>query len=108
MLAIPNLANVVADSKPMPRIETASGPLSTATLAIQGMTCEACEGHIRDSLVAVPGVKAAEVDFKTASARVTFVKGNVPSPKLVEAVRRAGYKATVESREPNVAAKGHQ
>ncbi|MFA5933181.1 MAG: heavy metal translocating P-type ATPase [Microgenomates group bacterium] len=65
------------------------------SLSLSGMHCTSCAGIIEKSLKKVPGVKEAHVNFTAEKASV-LVDSNLPSKdSLLEAVRKAGYKATV-------------
>lgn len=67
-------------------------------LAIDGMTCEACSGHIRTALVQVPGVEHVTVSYEDRKATVRVNVEMPPSvDALVQAVETAGYKATIEN-----------
>lgn len=64
-------------------------------LSLSGMHCTSCAGIIERSLKKVPGVKEAHVNFTAEKASV-LVDSNLPSKdSLLEAVKKAGYKATV-------------
>lgn len=70
------------------------------TLKIEGWTCRSCEKDIRRALLAVPGVKAAEVSYARGGAVVTIEPGQVGSEQLVQAVEKTStllstYHATV-------------
>jgi copper chaperone CopZ len=72
----------------------------TITLKIDGWTCRSCEKDIRRALLAVPGVKAAEVSYARGGAVVTTEPGRVSVEQLIQAVEKAGtvlsdYRATV-------------
>lgn len=60
------------------------------TLRIEGMTCAACVLRVEKALAAVPGVTSASVSLATETARIT---GDVPLPRLIEAVEGTGYDA---------------
>lgn len=62
-------------------------------LDIQGMTCASCVARVEKRLQLVPGVDAA-VNLATESAKVQAPAG-VRDDALVEAVKSAGYDATV-------------
>jgi len=62
------------------------------TLRISGMTCASCVRRVERALGRVDGVDTASVNFATETARVTL-SGDVPLPRLVEAVEHAGYRA---------------
>ncbi len=67
--------------------------METITLKVEGMMCEHCKKHVYDSLIAVKNVKEVTVslDKKTAT-----IKGeNLNSQELIEAVNKAGYKASL-------------
>ncbi len=75
-------------------------PAETITLKIDGWTCRSCEKDIRRSLLAVLGVRAAEVSYARGGAIVTTEAGRVSHDQLVKAVESASsllstYHATV-------------
>lgn len=93
MLAFPWLSAALAgDRSPAPAAAARASAVETITLRIEGMTCKACEGHIRVALLKVPGVVAADVDYQTASARVTFQRGKATTGQLRQAVAKTGYR----------------
>lgn len=95
MLAFPQISTVLAESgRRAPERRVASGPVETASLAIKGMTCEACAGEIRQALLKLPGVASADVDYRTASARVSFEPRRVSGDQLKQAVAKTGYSVT--------------
>lgn len=59
------------------------------TLAVNGMTCQACEASIRAELESTPGVATCEVRRGQQRAYVV-VDAATPDSTLVAAVRRAG------------------
>ncbi|PTU76381.1 heavy metal translocating P-type ATPase [Pseudomonas mangrovi] len=66
-------------------------------LPIQGMTCASCAGRIERALVGLAGVNSVQVNL--ASDSVTLRAPADALPRLVEAVREAGYQVPVEERE---------
>lgn len=62
-------------------------------ISIPGMSCQACASTIKRALMAVPGVKSAEVDPLLRKADVSFNPSKVELGKLIEAIERAGYEA---------------
>lgn len=72
----------------------------TITLKIEGWTCRSCEKDIRRALLAVPGVRAADVSYPRGGAIVAVEPGRVSPDQLIKAVEGAGtllstYHATV-------------
>ncbi len=68
------------------------GRTETMELAVSGMTCGNCVGHVADALRGVPGVKRADVDLDGGAATVV-VKPGTDRAALVAAVAEAGYAA---------------
>ena len=59
-------------------------------LSVKGMMCEHCKARVEKAIFGVPGVLAASVDLKAASAEVTG-DGTLSAEALAKAVRDAGY-----------------
>lgn len=63
-----------------------------ATVCISGMTCASCELLLEKKLKAVHGVKAADVDHKTGTARITARADSLPSfERIASVIEKAGY-----------------
>ena len=79
-------------------VEGAGYRLATdgVTLAVDGMSCASCVGHVEEALLEVSGVLSAEVNLATGQVRVTHT-GDVPARRLAQAVEAAGYGAEVAS-----------
>ena len=87
-------------------VETRPSPAEVATaesaaprpqrvnLDITGMSCSSCVHHVEQALSGVPGVAAATVNLATEKAEVVLASPTAPQA-LVDAVRAAGYEATV-------------
>ncbi|MDP2135286.1 MAG: heavy metal translocating P-type ATPase [Sulfuritalea sp.] len=69
-------------------------PPATVELAIGGMTCAACAARIEKQLNKLPGVEAT-VNFASEKAHVRYVPGLSDAVRLVAAVVKTGYTATV-------------
>lgn len=61
-----------------------------ALLSVGGMGCNNCAARVRNGLLALDGVYAADVFLHMAVAEVLFDRNRVSTEMLVEAVRRAG------------------
>ncbi|MEG2931565.1 MAG: heavy metal translocating P-type ATPase, partial [Ruthenibacterium sp.] len=59
---------------------------------IVGMTCSACSAHVEKAARAVPGAQEVSVNLLTNSMTLT---GTAAPEKIIEAVQRAGYAASV-------------
>ena len=65
---------------------------------IEGMTCEACAAGLEPRLRAVPGVRAARVDYAKREARVSTAPGAVEATveTVCRAVAEPGYRAELK------------
>ena len=70
--------------------------MSRIALDISGMTCAACSSRVAKALSRVDGVEDAEVNLALERANIEL-KGEVTPEKLIEAVEKAGYGATLRS-----------
>ena len=68
--------------------------LEPRTFKVTGMTCNACVNSVERSLNSMPGVSAT-VNFAAEKASVLFDNSISNSNSLVEAVKKAGYKAEI-------------
>jgi Cu2+-exporting ATPase len=67
--------------------------LGQSRLLLSGLHCAACAGLIEDALLAVPGVREAEVSGAAQRATVLWDPQATQPSWLVRAVQRAGYGA---------------
>ena len=67
----------------------------TATLAVAGMTCEACPITVKKALTRVSGVSRAVVDFDKRLVIVDFDDAKTSLLQLTQATTQAGYPSTV-------------
>ena len=70
--------------------------MTTVALDITGMTCAACSSRVEKVLSRLDGVDRAEVNLALERATVELA-GDMAPEKLVAAVERAGYGATVRA-----------
>ena len=82
---------------------TTQNPDREYTFNILGMTCASCVARVEKALLAVPGVRTANVNIATESATATTDTG-VGADPLMAAVRKAGY--DVATQEIGLAIKG--
>lgn len=68
------------------------------TLGVEGMTCAACQAHVERALRGTPGVTSASVNLMTHSARVVYEPDVARLEALFEAVREAGYDASLPAK----------
>ena len=64
--------------------------MTTATYAINGMTCDHCVRAVTTEVAMVPGVTGVHVDLAAGTATVT-ADGPVADADIAAAVSEAGY-----------------
>ncbi|MDA0771146.1 MAG: heavy metal translocating P-type ATPase [Chloroflexi bacterium] len=64
------------------------------TLAIGGMTCASCVGHVEKALASVEGVRSANVNLATERATIEYVPGVTGISAMRHAVEDSGYSVT--------------
>ncbi|UZD96082.1 heavy metal translocating P-type ATPase [Pseudomonas corrugata] len=69
-------------------------PAQTLELTIEGMTCASCVGRVERALGKVPGVNRVSVNLANERAHLELL-GQVDPQTLIDAVKRAGYEASV-------------
>ncbi|HEY9180711.1 MAG TPA: heavy metal-associated domain-containing protein [Candidatus Baltobacteraceae bacterium] len=60
------------------------------TIGVTGMTCQNCVRHVTEALNALPGVRSAQVDLPSGSARLETDR-ELPAAELKAALDEAGY-----------------
>ncbi|AMZ72807.1 MULTISPECIES: heavy metal translocating P-type ATPase [Pseudomonas] len=94
------LARVQAPEGSLPALKQAveqagySVPVHTLELNIEGMTCASCVGRVERALGKVDGVNKVSVNLANERAHLELL-GQVDPQNLIDAVKRAGYDATV-------------
>ncbi len=67
---------------------------------VRGMTCPSCEGHVAKALKSIEGVQSVEIPgWESAEAELVAEEG-IDAEAFSEAVRNAGYGASVRARQP--------
>jgi copper chaperone CopZ len=64
--------------------------MATATIIVQGMSCQHCVDAVTRELSAVPGVTGVTVELESGSVTVTSDRTLAPN-EMVTAVESAGY-----------------
>lgn len=65
-------------------------------LMIQGMNCMHCVGSVEKALTDLSGTEKVKVQLKKEQATVKYDSNTVTPAQLIEAVREAGYEATIK------------
>lgn len=67
--------------------------------AVTGMTCSACSSHVEKSVGKLPGMNEVMVNLLTNSMQVVYDEKLCDENKVIEAVEKAGYGASLSSAE---------
>lgn len=71
-------------------------------LKIEGMHCPSCELITKEELGELDGVSNISVDFKTGIAELILDDSKNTQADIIEAIKRAGYKAEIKSETKNL------
>ena len=71
-----------------------AAPSESVTLDVKGMDCATCPITVKTVLKKQAGVADVKVDFKKATAEITFDPGKVSREKLAQVVTEAGFPST--------------
>lgn len=77
-------------------------------LSIQGMSCASCAGRVEKALRNTAGVVTASVNLATENAHVDALPGKVSADQLIQAVKTAGYEASLPAPSPRAQAEVRQ
>jgi copper chaperone CopZ len=80
------------------RAEGTAPGLATVSLRVEGMTCPSCQVAVRTALSKLDGVKGAKVDVEKKSATVDYDPAKVAPQKMIDAVNRLGYQASLPAK----------
>jgi copper chaperone CopZ len=69
--------------------------LQETTIAVSGMFCSSCPSAVEQALKRLDGVAEARADLKADRVRVRYNGDKVTPRRMVEAIRKAGYRASL-------------
>lgn len=81
--------------------------IKTYNLTLSGMKCASCVQRIEKALMAIPGVRKADVNFATRQAAV-IAEANVIADQLIAAVNTQGYQANLATTDSLTAAEASE
>lgn len=96
-----NAAENVPSQPSSNEYDIAEGDMNTACLRIEGMHCNGCADTIQALLSKEPGVKSASVSYEAREGRVLYDPAATQVRRLIEALERAGYRASDSDQSPN-------
>lgn len=84
LLAVTMARPALADSK-------------SVTFVVTGWTCGSCAASTRIALKKLDGIEEAKTDHQKMEAAVTYDDSNVTPEKMIQAIQKLGYKATIKA-----------
>ncbi len=75
----------------------------TMTFSVKGWTCGSCAASTRIALKKLDGIEDVKTDVEKAEAVVTYDDAKVAPEKMIRAIDKLGYKATVKAAVPSSA-----
>ncbi|WP_109430646.1 heavy metal translocating P-type ATPase [Sulfoacidibacillus thermotolerans] len=76
-----------------------SVPIREVDLNIKGMTCASCAARIEKVVGKVDSVKSIHVNLASEKAHISYIPGLIQEDDLIKAVEKAGYEATLASKQ---------
>ena len=70
---------------------------------ITGMSCASCTANVNNAVCTLPGVKDVNVNLISNNMTVEYDESSVDCKTIIQAVKKAGYGATIENKELNTA-----
>lgn len=83
----------------MAHTHNATAGVETTVLTVEGMTCGSCVRHVTRALEGMTGVVDVQVNLPAKQAVVEHLPHWAGEAALVAAVKDAGYRAAVHSRQ---------
>jgi tRNA-Thr(GGU) m(6)t(6)A37 methyltransferase TsaA len=81
-------------------VRTAGGAPATREFSIEGMTCQGCVDILTSALTQIPGVESATVSLEHKRAALVAKESKVPTDRILDVIRQAGYKGQLAPPEP--------
>src|SRR5881409_314741 len=69
----------------------------TTTFSVKGWTCGSCAASTRIALKKLDGVQDVKTDNEKMEATVTYDDAKAAPERMLQAIERLGYKATVKA-----------
>jgi mercuric ion transport protein len=92
MLSFPYLLDNTSGTSKNEMVAVDINAVQKIEIGIIGMTCEACEGHIKQAIDELNGIKSVVVSYNQANAVVEFDTAQVSNVQIKDAILSTGYK----------------
>jgi mercuric ion transport protein len=92
MMAFPYYAKAFFPKNDKLSVVTVNSKTETAEFGIKGMTCEACEEHVKMEVNKLPGIVSVSVSYAKHNATVRFNPEKTNAKEITKAINSTGYK----------------
>jgi len=94
LLAFPHYSKIFYPEYQSKLIKVDKASTREVNLKIKGMTCEACEEHVKHEVYKLTGLLTLSVSYTNKNALITFDTTKTSIKEIEKAVEKAGYKIT--------------
>lgn len=92
MMAFPYYSKVFFPKRQQSSVIITNSKVETIEFGIKGMTCEACEEHVKMEVNKLQGIVALKVSYAKRNAVVQFSPDKTNSKEITKAINSTGYK----------------
>lgn len=92
-ISFPYYSHIFFNNKTKDVIIVDKNNVETVDVTIEGMTCEACQNHINQSVNSLSGVINVQSSYESGNAIVEFDKSQTSIKDIKDAVNSTGYTA---------------
>ena len=73
----------------------------SVVLRVRGMFCSSCADTVKQAVAPLPGILSVTVDIRRDRVTVTYDRQKGSVPLMLEAIRKAGYRADLPPSNPH-------
>jgi Cu+-exporting ATPase len=78
-----------------------TGQRERVVIRVRGMFCNSCADTVKHAVAPLPGILSVAVDMGSNRVTVTYYRQKGSVPRMLEAIRKAGYRADLPPTKPN-------
>jgi copper chaperone CopZ len=92
MMAFPYYSKLIFPKTEKSTTLTVDAKTETVEFSIKGMTCDACEQHVKMEVNKLPGIVSSNVSYAKHNAIVQFEPSKTNPKEITKAINSTGYK----------------
>jgi mercuric ion transport protein len=92
MMSFPYYAKAFFPKNDKSSVVTTNSKVEAIEFGIKGMTCEACEEHVKMEVNKLSGIVSVDVSYPKRNAIVQFNPDKTDAKQITEAINSTGYK----------------